>query len=129
MLKTKLTLVALLLIAVHALWAQELPIETVVQRGHRGAVKTVAFTPDGRHLATGSRDNSIKLWELSSGREIRTFLGHLSTVNTVVFDQSGTKMASGASDNQIIVWEVATGKEITRLTGHKDRVTSFDVQC
>lgn len=108
-------------------WAQEpvYKLETVIQRGHRAAVRCVAYSPDGKFIATGSRDNSIKLWEVATGREIRTFLGHLSSVNTLTFNASGTFLASGSTDNNIIIWEVATGKEKTRLEGHENRVTSL----
>ncbi|MEM1405617.1 MAG: hypothetical protein AAGG59_02495, partial [Bacteroidota bacterium] len=53
-------------------------LETVVQRGHYEAVKAVTFTLDGKYLLSGSRDKSIKLWELATGREIRSYLGHQS---------------------------------------------------
>jgi len=100
------------------------PLETVIQRGHRAAIWSVAYSPDGKYIATGSRDYSIKLWEVSSGREIRTFLGHLNSVTTLVFDPTGKYIASGSYDKNVIVWEIATGKEIQRITGHKDIVTS-----
>ncbi|MEO9854033.1 MAG: caspase family protein [Reichenbachiella sp.] len=107
-------------------FAQEYPLETVIQRGHRAAVRAVAYSPDGKFLATGSRDNSIKLWQVSTGREIRTFLGHLNPVNTLTFDPTGQWLASGSSDNSIMIWEVATGKVRTKITGHKKRVSSLD---
>lgn len=105
--------------------AQEYPLETVIQRGHRAAVRTVAYSPNGKLLATGSRDNSIKLWEVSTSREIRTFLGHLNPVNIVAFDPSGQWIASGSSDNNIIIWEVATGKILRKIEGHTRRVSSL----
>ncbi len=109
-------------------WSQteDYKLETVIQRGHRSAVKSVAYSPDGKFIATGSRDNSVKLWEVATGREIRTFTGHLSTVNTIAFDPTGKLMATGSSDMSIILWEVATGKEMLRITEHNDRVTSLD---
>lgn len=106
--------------------AQEYPLETVIQRGHRAAVRTVAYSPDGNFLATGSRDNSIKLWQVSTGREIRTFLGHLNPVNVVVFDPSGQWLASGSSDNSVIIWDVATGNIRLKISGHSRRVSSLD---
>lgn len=108
------------------LLAQEYPLETVIQRGHRAAVRAVAYSPDGQFLATGSRDNTIKLWQLSTGREIRTFIGHLNPVNTVAFDPTGQWLASGSSDNSIIIWEVATGRISQHITGHQKRVTSLN---
>jgi len=101
-------------------------LETVIQRGHRAAVKSVAYSPDGKYIATGSRDNSVKLWEVATGRELRTFLGHLSTVNAIDFDPTGKLMATGSSDKQIIIWEVVTGSEMLRISGHQKSVTSVD---
>jgi len=106
--------------------AQEYPLETVIQRGHRAAVRTVAYSPDGNFIVTGSRDNSIKLWQVATGREIRTFLGHLNPVNIVTFDPSGQWLASGSSDNSIIIWEVATGKIKRKIEGHQKRVSSLN---
>lgn len=106
--------------------AQEYPLETVIQRGHRAAVRSVSYSPDGKFLATASRDNSIKLWEVRTGREIRAFLGHSDPVNIVTFDPSGKWLASGSSDNTVIIWEVATGDVLRQIAGHSRRVTSLD---
>ncbi|WP_456460673.1 caspase family protein [Reichenbachiella sp.] len=114
------------LVSVNSGFAQEYPLETVIQRGHRAAVRTVAYSPDGKFIATGSRDNSIKLWEVSTSREIRTFLGHINPVNIVAFDPSGQWLASGSSDNSIIIWEVATGKIKQKIEGHDRRVSSLN---
>lgn len=114
------------LVSVNSGFSQEYPLETVIQRGHRAAVRTVAYSPDGKFIATGSRDNSIKLWEVSTSREIRTFLGHINPVNIVAFDPSGQWLASGSSDNSIIIWEVATGKIKQKIEGHDRRVSSLN---
>ncbi|WP_420582162.1 WD40 repeat domain-containing protein [Reichenbachiella sp.] len=114
-----------LLVSANCGFAQEYPLETVIQRGHRAAVRTVAYSPDGKFIATGSRDNSIKLWEVSTSREIRTFLGHLNPVNIVAFDPSGRWIASGSSDNSIMIWEVATGQIQQKIEGHSRRVSSL----
>ncbi|UXX79972.1 caspase family protein [Reichenbachiella carrageenanivorans] len=121
----KLLALLALLHAVAISFAQDYPLETVVQRGHRAAVRTVAYTPDGKFLATGSRDNSIKLWQIATGREIRTFLGHLSSVNAIAFDPTGQWMASGSSDESIIIWNVATGQVKIKIKGHNNRVSSL----
>lgn len=116
----------ILLLLCFRLYSQEqsFPLETVIQRGHRAAIWSVAYSPDGKYIATGSRDYSIKLWEVSTGREIRSFLGHLNSVTTLVFDPTGNYIASGSYDKSVILWEVATGVEKLRITGHNDIVTS-----
>ncbi|MBY0425539.1 MAG: hypothetical protein K2Q22_07885, partial [Cytophagales bacterium] len=64
-------------------FSQSSRLETVVQKGHSASVKAVTVSPDGKYLATGSRDRSAKLWDMATGMEIRTFLGHEHTVNAV----------------------------------------------
>ena len=56
--------------------SQELPVETVIQTGHYAAVTSVAYSPGGKFAATGSADKTIRLWESSTGREIRSCLGN-----------------------------------------------------
>ena len=60
-------------------------LETVVQKGHELAVVTVAISPDSNYVASGSKDKSAKLWEMSTGREVRSFLGHEATVTSMEF--------------------------------------------
>jgi WD40 repeat protein len=98
-------------------------IETIVQRGHELAVISVAISPDSNYVATGSRDKSAKLWELSTGREVRSFLGHQFSVNSLDFSSDGKYLITGNGDQTAKVWEVATGKEILSVHPDKERVT------
>ncbi|MCC2113286.1 MAG: hypothetical protein KDJ16_14725, partial [Hyphomicrobiales bacterium] len=66
--------------------------------GHDTAASAVAFSPDGRFAATGAGDNAVKLWDVATGRLIRTFAGHSRAVNAVVFSPDGTTVASGGGD-------------------------------
>jgi WD40 repeat protein/uncharacterized caspase-like protein len=97
--------------------------ELVVQTGHIGAVLSVAFSPDGMVLASGGDDHSIKLWEVETGRKLRTLTGHPGSVSSVAFSPDGKVLASGGSKT-IKLWEVATGRELRTLTGHLSRVSS-----
>jgi WD40 repeat protein len=94
--------------------------------GHTNRVTSVAFSPDGRLLASGSWDETIKLWEVASGREVRTLSGHTDWVLSVAFSPDGRLLASGAAwpDTTIKLWEVATGREVRTLSGHTSWVTS-----
>ena len=85
-------------------------IETIIQKGHELAVLAVAVSPDSNYVATGSRDKSAKLWELSTGREVRSFLGHQFSVNSLAFSSDGKYLITGNGDQTAKVWEVGTGK-------------------
>jgi WD40 repeat protein len=87
-------------------------IETVIQKGHELAVVTVAASPDSNYVVTGSRDKSAKLWEMSTGREVRSFLGHEATVTSVEFTSDGKWLVSGSNDKSVRFWDIATGREI-----------------
>jgi parallel beta-helix repeat protein len=75
--------------------------------GHTSYVNSVAFSPDGRLLASGSLDDTIKLWEVASGREVRTLSGHTSWVNSVAFSPDGRLLASGSDDRTIRLWDIS----------------------
>ena len=105
------------------LFSQSVKLETVVQKGHNAAVKAVAISPDGKYVATGSRDKSAKVWDISSGRELRSFLGHQLTVNAVEFSPDGKLLATSSADNTAKVWEVLTGKELFSTPADKKYMT------
>lgn len=102
--------------------AQEQLPEFVLQNGHSGEVNTLAFSPDGKILASGSGDNTIKLWEEATGKLLRTLEGHSFSVSTVAFSPDGMILASGSADNTIKLWEIASGKLLRTLKGHFDQV-------
>ncbi|WP_375496795.1 helix-hairpin-helix domain-containing protein [uncultured Nostoc sp.] len=77
-------------------------------QGHSNSVNSVAFSPDGKILASGSDDKTIKLWDLATGREIYTLQGHSSYVNSVAFSPDGKALASGSGDKTIKIWQLAS---------------------
>jgi predicted NACHT family NTPase len=90
---------------------------------HAGLVRSVAFSPDGTTLASGSDDKKVRLWDAATGKEIRT-LTHTDSVRSVVFSPDGTTLASGSEDKKVRLWDAATGNEIRALTGHTKQVYS-----
>ncbi|KAM0347577.1 hypothetical protein ACHAP4_011298 [Fusarium culmorum] len=92
--------------------------------GHADSVNSVVFSPDGIRIASGSNDNTIKIWDVATGKEEQTLEGHANAVNSVVFSPDGRRIASGSNDNTIKIWDVATGKEEQTLEGHADAVNS-----
>jgi WD40 repeat protein len=75
-------------------------------------------------LASASIDNTIKLWDVATGRELRTLNGHKDGVISVAFSPDGATVASGGMDNTVKLWDVATGRELGTLNGHSDMVWS-----
>jgi hypothetical protein len=121
-------------------------------KGHKADVFCAAFSPDGKYMASGSSDGTIRLWDVQTGKELRRFEGHLETYNqrqllispdflkslqnpsirvpdignedvlSIVFSPDGRKLLSGSGDWTVRLWDVATGKELRRFEGHKERV-------
>ena len=109
--------------AIAQVWDMASRREIATLRGHEGAVTSVAFSPDGRTAVTGSLDNTARLWEVASGREI-ALLGHESWVYSVALSPDGRTVATGSFDGIAQLWEAATGREIMTLRGHEDYVQS-----
>src|SRR5260370_752977 len=100
----------------------QLPTEL---KGHTALIYHVAFSPDGKLLATAGFDNLIKLWEWPSGKEVRTLTGHTGPVYCVAFHPNGSTLASGSLDKTIRLWNIADGKLIREIKGHTDIVDSI----
>ncbi|GMG38934.1 unnamed protein product [Aspergillus oryzae] len=88
------------------------------------SVNSVAFSPDGRTLASGSLDHTIKLWDTTTGTERQTLKGHSGWVNLVAFSPDRYTLASGSLDNTIKLWDTTTGTERQTLKGHSSSVNS-----
>jgi WD40 repeat protein len=114
--------------------------ELILQTGHTKSANAVAFSPDNRWLASGGKDNVIKIWDLSTGNVLRTLYGHTSNVNALAVSPDGKLLASGsgdvndkrdlwtftqggvvggAEDNTVRIWNVQTGRELQILRGHE----------
>ncbi|MBI4612476.1 MAG: WD40 repeat domain-containing protein [Planctomycetes bacterium] len=91
---------------------------------HTDPVEAVAWSPDGRLLATGCRDGAVGLWEAESGREVHILRGHEKPVLSIAFSADGKLLASGAKDGSLRVWDVAGGHLLRVLYGDKDGVDS-----
>ena len=99
-------------------------IKLVVQTGHTAGVNRVALSGDGKHVVTGSNDNTAILWEAASGKQLQTFAGHTSLVGSVALSGDGKYVVTGSNDNTAILWDVASGKRLQTFAGHTNYVLS-----
>lgn len=104
-----------------ALFAQD-PEKTL--SGHADKVKSVAFSPDGKLLASASADQSILVWDVESGKKLRSLSGHSKAVNGVAFSPDGKTLVSGSEDTSARLWEVESGKELKIFSGHGKAVNA-----
>jgi small GTP-binding protein len=89
------------------------------------AFNSIAFSPDGNTLASGSYDGTIKLWNAKNGKLIGSLQGRSKSVRSVAFSPDGNTLAGGSSDNTIKLWNVKNGELIRSLEGHSDAVLSI----
>lgn len=97
-----------------------------ILRGHKKGVAQVRFSPDGRWIASCSADGTIKVWDASNGKHMRTMEGHLAGVSTIAWSPDSNTIASGSDDKAIRLWHRATGKPYPApLLGHHNYVYSL----
>jgi WD40 repeat protein len=89
-------------------------------RGHAADVQAVAYSPDGKYLASGAKDGVVKLWDAAAGREVKSLAGHAASVTGLTFSPDGARLASADWDGTLKVWEVAAGREV--LSARRDSV-------
>jgi len=74
-------------------------------RGHEGAVTTLAFSPDGSRLGSGSADGTIRIWEASSAEELVKLLGHTGEIASIDFSSDGTRLVSMSVSGSVRLWD------------------------
>ena len=89
--------------------------------GHTDWVSSVSFSPDGQKIASGSYDETVRLWDVRTGRH-QIFTGHTDSVESVSYSPDGNTLASGSGDETVRLWDARTSRHIRTLTGHTDSV-------
>ncbi|MFB2835692.1 protein kinase domain-containing protein [Floridanema evergladense] len=95
--------------------------------GHSDEVNTIAVSSDGKTIASGSDDKSVKLWQLNEGKEIPTLNGHSDWIYSVAISPDGESLVSGSKDNTVKVWNLKTGQELLNIAGHKSSINSVAI--
>lgn len=117
------TILCLIFLSISSiLFPQKKELKVIVQGGHYAPVTTIDYSVDGKFIITGSYDKTIKLWETSTGREVRTFNGHTQPLSNVKFSPDGTKILSVAFDKRALMWEVKSGKLLLVLKDSLDEI-------
>ncbi|HUF00163.1 MAG TPA: protein kinase, partial [Anaerolineales bacterium] len=102
--------------------AGKLPLR--VFSGHNDGITSVAFSPDGKYVLTGSADTTIRLWEAATGKVTQTFRGHDGEITSVVFSPDGEYILSTDAGTIAKMWEVATGEEVHTLQSQVGEIWS-----
>jgi WD40 repeat protein len=92
--------------------------------GHSDFVCSVAFSPDGARIVSGSSDKTLQFWDVVSGAHLSTFEGHSDWVKSVAFCPDGTRVVSGSYDKTLRLWDVINGAHLSTLEGHTGWITS-----
>ncbi len=93
-------------------YGQSAEVETVIQKGHLQQVLCSDFHPTGLYVATGSADFSVKLWNVQTGKEIRSYTTHTDKIRTVQFSADGKLLLTASRDNTARIFEVVSGKQL-----------------
>ncbi len=92
-------------------------------RGHTAGLYRIAYSPDGKRLATASIDKSAKVWDPTTGKELLTLCCHAQDVWGIAFSPDGTRIATSSYDKTAKVWDATTGKELLTVCCHNMEVT------
>ena len=103
-----------------------LPMGTLpyTYKGHSDWVWAVAWSPDGKHIASGSVDKTVQIWDTVNGGHVLTYQGHSNTARAVAWSPDSKHIASGSEDKTVQIWDAVDGDHVFTYQGHSDAVTA-----
>ena len=104
--------------------AEALSPTVAVLLGHKGYVSTAAYSPDGTRIVTASADNTVRIWDARTGKQIAVVRGHGGPVNSAAYSGDGARIVTTSDDKTARIWDARTGKQIAVLGGHEGAVYS-----
>ncbi len=102
-------------------------VQIVSQLGHSETPYSIAIAHDGRIAISAGGDKTLKIWDLITGREIRTIKAHAGVINSIAIAPGGTMALSGSKDQTLKLWDLATGRNIRTFRGHTETITSVAI--
>ena len=88
-------------------------------------IMTLAFSPDGKTLASGSKDMTVRLWNTERRKKLKTLKGHVGWITALAFSNDGKIIASGDTDSIVRLWDTHKGNELAILNGHKNTIVAL----
>ncbi len=99
-------------------------VRLMVQLGHSNLLNSAEWSPDGKSVVTAGWDQSARVWDVATGKELVRLVGHSSKVNAAVWSPDGTRILTASDDQTADIWEAFTGKRILSLEGHTDIINT-----
>ena len=105
-------------------WQRKLSSGHITLKEHIDGNGSIAFSPDGKRFASGVFDQTVKVWDIGTGRQALNLTGHIGIVSSVAFSADGKRLSSAGSDKTVKIWDAATGRNTLTLKGHTDFVNN-----
>jgi hypothetical protein len=99
----------------------------MLMRGHTWFVNSVAISLDGRRIVSGSKDKTVRVWDIATGQNVLTLTGHADEVNSVAISPDARRIVSGSSDRSVKVWDIRTGQNLFTFNEHVNAITSVAI--